>query len=68
MLKNKTNNSLKLVTYSLTRHKLIDFIKRKDIFYKWTNFEGHSDDQLRNIYLRIEEEIKEKKKSVDAIK
>jgi len=53
----KYNGIRIILIYSLTRNKLIEFIKRNDKSYKMASFRWHSDDQLREIAI-----LKDKKR------
>lgn len=46
----------------MQREHLINFIKRKDSFYSGASFAGHSDQQLRDIALRIDSKVQTDKK------
>ena len=42
-----------LLIRGMTREELIDYIKRKDIFYSGERFTDYSDQQVRDIAKRI---------------
>ena len=53
----KYNGIRIILIYSLTREKLIDFIKRKDNVYGLASFAWHTDEQLRQLAISIDKKI-----------
>lgn len=43
-----------LLISGMTREQQIAFIKRKDSFYSGASFAGHSDEQIRELALRLD--------------
>ena len=64
----KYNGIRIILIYSLTREKLIDFLKRKNSDYSLASFAWHTDEQLRQLAISVDKKMQAERQKKRTIK